>query len=60
MKKARVEQRNAIHQTTVQTWAEIPLTPAISSLVDLLVEMACQRFKAVVELPLTTFEIENQ
>lgn len=60
MKNTRVGHRNAIPMATDPNWAEIPLTPAVSSLVDLLVEMACQRFKAVVELPLTSVETNNQ
>jgi hypothetical protein len=61
MKKNAIAGRtNAIPKATVPIWAEVPLTPAVSSLVDLLVEMACRRVNAVVELPTTSHETLTQ
>lgn len=59
MKKTVVARTNAIQKATDLKCVEMPLTPAVSNLVDLLVEMASRRAKAV-EQPSTTMGTQKQ
>jgi len=59
VKKTVYEKKNAIRWTTVPTWADVSLNPAVSDLIDLMVDMAYRRLTAV-ELPSTPIEPEKK